>query len=1096
MPKHDFLFSAIIQSLENSNFLAEALFYPELTRFRTNIDATKDDLIANLARIVEEDLEPLELYRRRFTTAPEIAEAIVEIAPPEHSLAWRKPLQLRFQYVQWTHGEGAHLAYVPALGIEILATSVAELTAQIPQQIRAHLLRTKATATLGKLVWLQRCQSLAIETLSFQATLRTPKQIAIAAAAELDDEARKSVLDQVATNLTNIRLPDTFDLNEVVQRIAEAFTARLPKSVLLVGKSGVGKTAAVYELVRQRSQQKLARTPFYSTSGARLIAGMSGYGMWQERCQRLWREASKQKAILHIGNLIELMEVGKSESSSQGIAAFLRPYIARGDLLVIAECTPEQIPLIERRDPHLLTAFHRVNLEEPALETGRSILRQYAAAARLKDKPKLGPGALMRLDQLHRRYATYSVYPGRPLRFLNNLLKDRAAEDTITTSDVTAAFSRETGLPLFLLEDSVRLDLPATHDWFAERVIGQTDAVDLVVDLLATVKAGLVRPRKPIASLLFIGPTGTGKTEMAKALAEFLFQDRHRMIRFDMSEYSDPIAVQRLIGGVGSAEGLLTSKVREQPFAVVLLDEVEKAHPQFFDLLLQVLGEGRLTDAMGRVADFCNAVVIMTSNLGAESYQRGVKGFSEAVKPNDDSSRKRASQHFLKEVRAFVRPELFNRIDRVVPFAPLAETTVQRIAERELAKLKLRDGLKYRGVTVNIADEVAQHLARQGYDARYGARPLKRTIERELLAPLAEQLNQRSADEVLVTEVTWDETSLRVQTAPQMDASGKRPIKSAVDQHLVYHTGNATALRVKTQRLMRSAAMMDLQNQIYRLESLERRLRIAKWQNPEDIEAVTQLARLRKVEADAKEFAQRISDLEDEAKLMIYGRSPGEPNKIAAAVTTARTDWDQLLLEFYSLRFAEPDKVSVTIVSESAAHLFQLGTAYHKFAEAKKAQIELYSVVKRPVAKKPKPGEVQAELELRKIEKPTTYLKQGDAAALMLRFRFSAPFIHARFADEKAVHLFKVEKKEYRCLVEVNVAPIEAPLPAEFTTRHIVAGIQAVPFIRRVYNAEQMVIEDKILEKRLMWPGNSIDERVAEAMEDALRKATNSLLEN
>ena len=441
-------------------------------------------------------------------------------------------------------------------------------------------------------------------------------------------------------------------------------------------------------------------------------------------------------------------------------------------------------------------------------------------------------------------------------------------------------------------------------------------------------------------------------------------------------------------------------------FAVVLLDEVEKAHPQFFDLLLQVLGEGRLTDAMGRVADFCNAVVIMTSNLGAESYQRGVKGFSEAVKPNDDSSRKRASQHFLKEVRAFVRPELFNRIDRIVPFAPLTEATVQRIAARELDKLKLRDGLKYRGITVNVADEVAQHLARKGYDARYGARPLKRTIERELLAPLAEQLNQRAADEVLVTEVTWDETGLRVQTAPQMDASGTRPLKSAVDQHLVYYTGNATALRVETQRLMRSAAMMDLQNQIYRLESLERRLRIAKWQNPEDIEAVAQLARLRKVEAAAKEFAQRISDLEDEAKLMIYGRSAGEPNKIAAAVTTARTDWEQLLLEFYSLRFAEPDKISVTIVSESTAHLFQLGTAYQKFAEAKKAQVELYSVVKRPIAKKPKPGEVQAELELRKIEKPTTYLKQGVAAALMLRFRFCAPFIHARFADEKAVHLF------------------------------------------------------------------------------------------
>src|SRR5262249_9301288 len=161
-------------------------------------------------------------------------------------------------------------------------------------------------------------------------------------------------------------------------------------------------------------------------------------------------------------------------------------------------------------------------------------------------------------------------------------------------------------------------DMAEARRWFAGRVIGQPEAVDLIVDLLATVKAGLARPRKPLASLLFIGPTGVGKTEMAKALAEFLFGSRQRLTRFDISEYADPLAVQRLIGGSFAAEGLLTARVREQPFSVVLLDEFEKAHPQLFDLLLQVLGEGRLTDAAGRLADFSNAVVILTSNLGAE----------------------------------------------------------------------------------------------------------------------------------------------------------------------------------------------------------------------------------------------------------------------------------------------------------------------------------------------------------------------------------------------------------------------------------------------------------------------------------------------
>lgn len=270
---------------------------------------------------------------------------------------------------------------------------------------------------------------------------------------------------------------------------------------------------------------------------------------------------------------------------------------------------------------------------------------------------------------MHRRYATYSAYPGRPLRFLKNLLEDRSGK-TITADDVTARFSEETGLPLFLLNDAVKLDLEDTQRWFGSQVIGQPEAVALIIDLLATVKAGLTRAGRPIASLMFIGPTGVGKTEMAKSLAEFLFQNRERMIRFDMSEYADPIAVNRLIGGIWGAAGLLTSKVREQPFVVLLLDEFEKAHPSFFDLLLQVLGEGRLTDSSGRLADFTNAVVIMTSNLGAETFKRSALGFRDGA-----SATSAARAHFLKEVRAFVRPEFFNRIDRIVPFAPLDEAT-------------------------------------------------------------------------------------------------------------------------------------------------------------------------------------------------------------------------------------------------------------------------------------------------------------------------------------------------------------------------------------------------------------------------------------
>src|SRR6185436_19571465 len=209
------------------------------------------------------------------------------------------------------------------------------------------------------------------------------------------------------------------------------------------------------------------------------------------------------------------------------------------------------------------------------------------------------------------------------------------------------------------LDDRVPLRLAETRDWFTGRVIGQPEAVNRALDLLATIKARLARPRKPLASFLFIGPTGVGKTEMAKELAEFLFGDAARLARFDLNEFSDPISVQRLIGGPASrdSEGLLTARVREQPFSVILLDEFEKADPAFFDLLLQILGDGRLTDAAGRVADFCNSVIVMTSNLGAQGFQRGSPGFHAEGRMTPD-----AQEHFTGALQKFLRPEIFNRL--------------------------------------------------------------------------------------------------------------------------------------------------------------------------------------------------------------------------------------------------------------------------------------------------------------------------------------------------------------------------------------------------------------------------------------------------
>jgi ATP-dependent Clp protease ATP-binding subunit ClpC len=1114
MPKNEFRFVSIIQTLGqppgNDNYLGEALLFPEVSRYRKNPDAPKDDLRANLARLIEEDLAPLEIHRRRFSGDVELSEVEMTIDPPARSVAWRTAVTLRFDIVRWAHGESAYLAYVPALGIEIVAANAEELSERIPKEIRAHLLRTKAAGSLVHLMGLQYCSAVEISTETFTAEVKTPKQIARELEASFEQDEKKSVLDQVTTDLVAAKLPVAYEMDEIVARLAEVFSGRTPRSVLLVGKSGVGKTAAVSELVRRRAQFGLQRTSFRATSGARLVAGMSGFGMWQERCQQLWREAAKEKAILHLGNLIELMEVGKSVSSSQGIAGFLRPYIARGDLLVIAECVPEQIPVIERADPHLLTAFQRIDLEEPSPEKGRTILFDFAVAASDKDRPAIELEAIERLDQLHRRYATYSAYPGRPLRFLKNLLAEGAkgfeeggsparkikgkarrvtpsrVRKTMTAANVTEAFSRETGLPLFLLEESIQLDLNATRRFFTERVVGQEMAVDLVVDLLAMVKTYLTRPRKPIASLLFIGPTGTGKTEMAKSLAEFLFQDRGRLLRFDMSEYADPSAVERLIGGAlggtANSEGLLTSKVREQPFAVILLDEIEKAHPQFLDLLLQVLGEGRLTDAAGRVADFCNAVVIMTSNLGAESFQRGVKGFATEDNDKGEESRRHATRHFLKEVRAFVRPELFNRLDRVVAFAALSEETVELIARRELERLTQRDGVKYRGMSIKIDERAATYLARKGYNSRYGARPLKRAIERELLAPLSENLNRHPAGEPLDAEVTLDADQLVVRVQPKNDPAEKRRKTITDEAYLADLTRRAAELRRDAQRLERSPTLVDLYNRIFRLKRLEESLARLKWKSDKDLTALAVLPRLQRTATEAREYTEKIFALETDALMGLYGRTTVEREKIIARLTSATSEWEQLLLGLYALRHPLPDRVTLAVYGESAEHLFGLARAYFGQAVVNRAEIELFQLSARQLART-------------KIEKPARYLTRPDAEIIGLIFNISGAFALPRYADEQGLHLFATQKITNTCIVQTSEVSVEEyKTPAGLERRGGFDELATGRRVRRIFQPDRFIVEDKLLDKRFNWSGGEIDDLVARAIDEWLVKATHSIV--
>ena len=297
----------------------------------------------------------------------------------------------------------------------------------------------------------------------------------------------------------------------------------------------------------------------------------------------------------------------------------------------------------------------------------------------------------------------------------------------MTEEEIASIVSRWTGIPVSRLQEGERDKLLRLDAILHERVIGQDEAVQLVADAIIRARSGIKDPRRPIGSFIFLGPTGVGKTELAKTLAAALFDTEDNMVRIDMSEYQERHTVSRLVGAppgyVGYEEGgQLTEAVRRKPYSVVLFDEIEKAHADVFNTLLQVLDDGRLTDAQGRTVDFRNTVIIMTSNIGSEYLMDGVTPSGE-IKPD-------ARALVLGELRRYFRPEFLNRVDDTVLFKPLTEPEIERIVELMCNELRAR--LTERQITLEITDEARRHIAHEGYDPVFGARPLRRYIAHEL----------------------------------------------------------------------------------------------------------------------------------------------------------------------------------------------------------------------------------------------------------------------------------------------------------------------------------------------------------------------------
>jgi ATP-dependent Clp protease ATP-binding subunit ClpC len=523
-----------------------------------------------------------------------------------------------------------------------------------------------------------------------------------------------------------------------VEAVEAALRSTPPRSVLLVGEQGVGKSALVGEALRRVSDEEWL---VFEAAASDVMAGQMYVGMLEGRVQEIAQRMRGRRVVWLFPSFEEALWAGQHVQSPRGLLDALLPYLESQEIVLVGEIDPLAYELVAQFRPKVARVFQVVRLAPMSEDDAVAVARDWVDAAGIEVDDETLPEAL----DLASHYLPGIAAPGNLIRVLElaaERTRRRAEAPAIEPKTIIESLAEVTGLPLHVLDPRLPLDLDAVHDFFSEHVLGQPDAVRTIVERIALVKAGLTDPTRPLGVFLFVGPTGTGKTEIAKRLAEFLFGSADRLVRLDMTEFQTPESLERLLtdSAVEPQASPLVSSVRKEPFSVVLLDEFEKAHPNIWDVFLQVFDDGCLTDRSGRVVDLRHCVIILTSNVGSAIPTQPGLGFGSTVEEFEPAAVERAvSQSF--------RPELLNRLDRIVVFHPLEREVMRTLVENELAAVLERRGLRMHPWAVEWDESAIDFLLEQGFTADLGARPLKRAIEQHLLAPLAMTIVERQFPE-------------------------------------------------------------------------------------------------------------------------------------------------------------------------------------------------------------------------------------------------------------------------------------------------------------------------------------------------------------
>jgi ATP-dependent Clp protease ATP-binding subunit ClpA len=585
----------------------------------------------------------------------------------------------------------------------------------------------------------------------------------------------EKVLEQYCTNMMMLgkegKIDPVIGRSEEIANMEQILARKSKCNVLLVGDAGVGKTAVVeglvLDIIEERVPEFLHDWSVYSLNIGQLLAGTKYRGEFEERLQEILTAAQDlKKIILFIDEAHQMRGAGSGNSSAVDLANMLKPALARGDIKVIAATTWEEYTQHFEKDRALMRRFNRLSVDEPSPEVTVQILEGIRDNYEIFHEVLITDEAIKAAVALSVRFQNDKKLPDKAIDLIDSaaaLKRSTDAEDRkVDVAQIQREISRITSIPITQMEEEkTNVDFETVESDIKSRVYGQDDAISQILDRVWVNRAGLKSNDRPVGSFLLLGPTGTGKTELAKSLSDRLAM---KLIRFDMSEYGERHSVSRLIGAppgyvgyedANLAGGLLISEVSKNPHAVILFDEIEKAHPEVVQILLQIMDEGFVTGSNGKRADCRQAIVLMTSNLGAADNERNNIGFGSLERSGEDDS----------AVKEFFRPEFRNRLDAIVKFGKLNRETIRKIAAKFVAEVQHQ--LDERSITLVLDEKVWDYLVEHGYDSAMGARPMSRLIHEKIKVPLAKKiLFDKIADNSII-EVSHGDTGLELSVVEQ-----------------------------------------------------------------------------------------------------------------------------------------------------------------------------------------------------------------------------------------------------------------------------------------------------------------------------------------